>query len=99
MTKHSSVICLVIALSCPWFGGLQAAERPPISSSGSNTFPVRIRVDAAQPKGPLHPIWRFFGADEPNYATMKNGKKLIGELVALGSKNIYFRAHNLLTSV
>ena len=29
---------------------------------------------------------------------MKNGKKLIGELGALGPKNIYFRAHNLLTS-
>src|SRR2546426_7168292 len=98
MTKHSSVICLVIALSCPSFGGLQAAERLPISSSGSNTFPVNIRVDAGQPKGPLHPIWRFFGADEPNYATMKNGKKLLAELGALDPGRVYFRAHNLLTS-
>ena len=31
-------------------------------------FPVSIRVDAARPIGKLRPIWRFFGADEPNYA-------------------------------
>jgi xylan 1,4-beta-xylosidase len=29
---------------------------------------VHIEVDAAQAIGPLKPIWRFFGADEPNYA-------------------------------
>jgi xylan 1,4-beta-xylosidase len=44
------------------------------------TFPVGIRVDAAQVRGELRPVWRFFGADEPNYATMPNGRKLIGEL-------------------
>jgi xylan 1,4-beta-xylosidase len=71
------------------------------SSSLSNqntTFPVLIQIDASHPKGEFHPIWRFFGADEPNYATMKNGKKLIGELGALSPTNVFFRAHNLLTS-
>jgi xylan 1,4-beta-xylosidase len=62
------------------------------------SFPVVIKVDAAKPEGDLKPIWRFFGADEPNYATMKNGKKLIGELGELAPKQVYFRAHNLLTS-
>jgi xylan 1,4-beta-xylosidase len=57
-----------------------------------------LRLDAAQTNGPLRPIWRFFGADEPNYATMKNGQKLIAEEGALSPKNVYFRAHNLLTS-
>ena len=38
-------------------------------SAGQAPFPVTIRVDASQPKGELKPIWRFFGADEPNYAT------------------------------
>jgi len=70
-----------------------AASPPP-----TNAIPVSIRVDAAQPKSDLHPIWRFFGADEPNYATMKNGRKLIGELGSLRPKDVYFRAHNLLTS-
>jgi xylan 1,4-beta-xylosidase len=34
------------------------------------SFPVSVTVDAAQTIGPLKPVWRFFGADEPNYATM-----------------------------
>jgi len=61
-------------------------------------FPVTIRVDAAQPQGKLKPIWRFFGADEPNYAYMKDGQKLVGELGALRPNSVYFRTHNLLTS-
>jgi xylan 1,4-beta-xylosidase len=64
----------------------------------TNAIAVSIRVDATQTKGELHPIWRFFGADEPNYATMKNGRKLVAELGALAPKQVYFRAHNLLTS-
>ena len=43
-------------------------------------FPITIRVDAAKPVGIIKPIWRFFGADEPNYATMKDGKKLLGQI-------------------
>src|SRR5947208_14597927 len=69
-----------------------------LAVSAQTNFPVSIRVDASKPLGQLKPIWRFFGADEPNYATMKNGRKLIGELGALAPKNVYFRAHNLLTS-
>jgi xylan 1,4-beta-xylosidase len=61
-------------------------------------FPVSIHVDAGQSLGPLAPIWRFFGADEPNYATMKDGRKLIGELGALRPKQVYFRTHNLLNT-
>lgn len=66
--------------------------------AGTNSFPVIIRIDAAKPVGKLKPVWRFFGADEPNYATMKNGAKLVGELGELAPQHIYFRAHNLLTS-
>jgi xylan 1,4-beta-xylosidase len=62
------------------------------------SFPVAIRVDAGESLGPLQPIWRFFGADEPNYATMPNGEKLLGELGALAPDRVYFRTHNLLTS-
>ena len=61
-------------------------------------FPVTIRVDAARPLGPLVPIWRFFGADEPNYATMKDGRKLIAALGELRPKQVYFRTHNLLNT-
>ena len=61
-------------------------------------FPVTIEVDAAQARGELRPIWRYFGADEPNYATMKDGQRLLGDLGALAPGQVYFRAHNLLTS-
>jgi len=61
-------------------------------------IPVTIRVDAEAPVGPFRPIWRFFGADEPNYATLPHGRKLMGELGAMAPGQVYFRAHNLLTS-
>ncbi len=67
-------------------------------SNSSGAFPVTISVDAAQSTGELRPIWRFFGCDEPNYAYMKDGKKLIAELGQLRPQKVYFRTHNLLTS-
>ena len=69
-----------------------------VFSQDAKPFPVNITVDAAKPLGPLKPIWRYFGADEPNYAYMKDGKKLIGELGEMKPKGVYFRAHNLLTT-
>src|SRR3954451_15046996 len=68
------------------------------SPASAAPFPVAIRVDASRSLGALTPIWRFFGADEPNYATMKDGRKLIGELGALRPKQVYFRTHNLLNT-
>ena len=64
----------------------------------SAPFPVTITVDAAKPVGELTPLWRFFGADEADYAYMKDGKKLLSELGQLGGPQVYFRAHHLLTS-
>jgi len=72
-----------------------ASSQSPASAA---PFPVTIRVDAGRDLGALTPIWRFFGADEPNYATMKDGRKLIGELGALRPKQVYFRTHNLLNT-
>lgn len=66
--------------------------------TNDTSFPVTITVDAARPLGELKPIWRFFGADEPNYAYMKDGEKLLSELGQLGGPQVYFRAHHLLTS-
>jgi xylan 1,4-beta-xylosidase len=59
---------------------------------------VTIRVNAASRRGPLPPIWRFFGYDEPNYTYMKHGTKLLGELSGLSPVPVYIRAHNLLTT-
>ena len=68
------------------------------TTAAADSFAVDIRVDAEKPQGPMHPIWRFFGADEPNYATMKDGRKLLGELGELRRGDVYFRTHNLLNT-
>ncbi len=59
---------------------------------------VTIKVDAAQPTGPLKPIWSFFGHDEPNYTYMKDGRKLLSELAELSPVPVYMRVHNLLVT-
>lgn len=59
---------------------------------------VTISVDASKDNGPVKPVWRFFGADEPNYATMKDGRTTLQTLGSLTRDKVYFRAHNMLTS-
>jgi xylan 1,4-beta-xylosidase len=82
-----------------WLGfALSAGTVFAAEVDSSNAFPVSISVNAAKTRGDLKPIWRFFGADEPNYAYMKHGQKLVGELGELAPKQVFFRAHNLLTS-
>jgi xylan 1,4-beta-xylosidase len=70
-------------------GALGASQAP---------LQVLVRVDASTSVAPLPPIWRFFGADEPNYATRPQGERLLTELGALRPGEIYFRAHHLMTS-
>jgi xylan 1,4-beta-xylosidase len=83
------LVCLALVV-----GG----RAPALRSATPEPFPVSIQVDAARPGGELEPIWRFFGADEPNYAYMKDGRKLLGQLGQLGSPQVYFRTHNLLNT-
>ncbi len=88
MFKALAATAVLLAAAAPGFGaGAQPAA-----------FPVTIRVDASKSEGPVKPIWRFFGADEPNYATMKDGRTTLATLGALAPGQVYFRAHNLLTS-
>lgn len=84
-----SFLAPLALLTTPVFA--QSAPAPSVAP-----FPVTITVDAAHPTGPLRTFWRYFGADEPNYATMKDGQKLLGQLGELAPQQIYFRAHNLL---
>jgi len=74
------------------------AQAPAAPATTAAPFAVGIRVDAAKATGPLKPIWRFFGADEPNYAYMKDGQKLIADIGKLAPKRSYFRAHSLLVT-
>jgi len=80
------------------FVGFSITPFSMIGVAAAESFPVKIVVDASKPVGALKPIWRYFGADEPNYAYMKDGKKLLAELGELKPKGVYFRTHNLLTS-
>lgn len=59
---------------------------------------VSIQVDLNKEKGPMTPVWAWFGYDEPNYTYMKDGKKLLSEIAALTPVPVYVRSHNLMTS-
>ena len=77
----------------------QAAGQHDLSSQPVGPpFPVTIRIDAATTIGPMQPVWRFFGYDEPNYTYMKDGVKLLGQLRSLSPNTVFIRTHNLLTS-
>jgi xylan 1,4-beta-xylosidase len=94
MKSFSALLCSCLSLAV-----LSPLElRPADATNAAPSFAVAIRVDAGRALGPLKPIWRFFGADEPNYATMKDGRKLLGELGWLGQPPVFFRTHNLLNS-
>jgi xylan 1,4-beta-xylosidase len=87
---------LLAALALPALA--QTPVPGPGAAPSAAPFPVTITVDAAKSSGPLRTFWRYFGADEPNYATMKDGQKLLGQIGELAPKQMYFRAHNLLSS-
>ncbi len=68
------------------------------STTLSQTDTVSLVVDITHHKGPMRPIWAWFGFDEPNYAYMNNGKKLLSELADLSPVPVFIRTHNLMTS-
>jgi xylan 1,4-beta-xylosidase len=71
----------------------------PANSSQAQDNPQRkIQVDLSKKKGPMTPVWAWFGYDEPNYTYMKDGKKLLSEIAALSPVPVYVRAHNMLTT-
>jgi xylan 1,4-beta-xylosidase len=59
---------------------------------------VTIHVELDKTLGSYTPIYSWFGYDEANYATMKNGMDLLGELHDLSPVPVYVRFHHLLTS-
>jgi xylan 1,4-beta-xylosidase len=64
----------------------------------SEPKPITIQVDFTKDKGPLKPIWAWFGYDEPNYTYMKDGKKLLTEISKLSKVPVYVRVHSLLVT-
>ncbi|RAI87914.1 GH39 family glycosyl hydrolase [Algoriphagus yeomjeoni] len=80
-----SVLCILL----PFIGEISA-------QSADN--PIEIEVDFASEKGPMNPVWAWWGYDEPNYTYMKDGKKLLGEIAELSPVPVYVRAHSLLVT-
>ena len=70
----------------------------PPAPAASTEAPATITVDFANKIGDYKPIYSWFGYDEANYTTMRNGKVLLRELRDLSPVPVYIRAHHLLTS-
>jgi len=58
----------------------------------------KIVVDAAEPIGPLEPIWRSFGYDEINWTYAPRGKRIFAEIGKLSSAPYYIRCHHAFTT-
>ncbi len=59
---------------------------------------VDVQVDLQKGIWAFTPVYRWFGYDESNYTTTKNGRALLEELHDLTLEPVYVRAHFLLTS-
>ncbi len=84
--KKSRLLIALMALCTLGFAQTSAPEK------------TIIQIDLNKKVGEMSTMWAWFGADEPNYAYMKDGKKLLTELSQLSPVPVYFRAHNMLTS-
>jgi xylan 1,4-beta-xylosidase len=92
--SHLIMVIIWFGLTAGRVAGQDQAPLQPVTPP----FPVTIRIDAARTIGPMQPVWRFFGYDEPNYTYMKDGVKLLGQLKSLSPHTVFIRTHNLLTS-
>jgi xylan 1,4-beta-xylosidase len=68
------------------------------SVAQNQATPATIQVNLDKEVGAMHPMWAWFGYDEPNYTYMKDGKKLLSEIAALSPVPVYVRAHSLLVT-
>lgn len=82
-TRYLSCVAALLFFALPAFAQQEA---------------VKIEVDMNSSKGPLKPIWAWFGYDEPNYTYMKDGKKLLTEISRLSKVPVYVRVHSLLVT-
>ncbi|QHW00054.1 GH39 family glycosyl hydrolase [Spirosoma endbachense] len=85
----------LIALNACMLSSLLSTD---LLAQTSTDKPTQIEVDLTKDKGPLKPIWAWFGYDEPNYTYMKDGKKLLTEISKLSKVPVYVRVHSLLVT-
>ncbi|WP_080054896.1 GH39 family glycosyl hydrolase [Spirosoma aerolatum] len=91
MKLRKGFACITAILIYSWATAISSAQ-------SSQSQPIRIDVDLQADKGPLKPIWAWFGYDEPNYTYMKDGKKLLTEISQLSKVPVNVRAHSLLVT-
>ena len=84
-------------MSSLWIAGLLSAAAH-VRSLEAQQERVSIRVASDSVRGPMTPMWAWFGYDEPNYTYMPNGRKLLSALAAASPVPVHVRAHNLLTT-
>ena len=80
------------------FQALCLAALMACTSAWAQERPVSITVDLGHKLGPYKPIYAWFGYDEANFTTGRDGKKLLRELHDLSPVPVHIRAHHLLTS-
>ncbi len=93
MTRFATFAIVMVAFASRT---VRAADDSP----GPPPIPVTISIDASKSTGPLNPIWRWEGYDEPNYTYADNGKKLIAQFTGDHSPfgPAFFRTHSLLVT-
>ncbi|MGY3212089.1 GH39 family glycosyl hydrolase [Mucilaginibacter sp. HD30] len=89
MLRSLKACCTLLALCAVWCN---------FSIAQTKATPATIQVNLEKEVGTMHPMWAWFGYDEPNYTYMKDGKKLLSELAALSPVPVYVRAHSMLVT-
>ncbi len=85
-TRTSAAFVLLAALLAP---AIPAAAQPAA---------VTIAVDLTRTVGPYTPLYAWFGYDEANYTTMRDGKQLLRTLRDLSPVPVQIRVHHLFSS-
>ena len=102
LARIAALACACLASASSLLAAdVPAAEKPyvkagstPQTAAPQPDFAVTMIVDRAKVKGDMKPFYRFFGADEPNYAYMKDGLKLLGDIGGLGPAQPTLRAQH-----
>lgn len=97
-TKRATAGLATAAMALTGCLTLAAQGTIPAPAPAAQGKPVEISVDLSKPVGEYKPIYSWFGYDEGNYTTMRDGKVLLGKLHDLSPVPVYIRAHHLLTS-
>src|SRR5262249_17107281 len=92
---------MAIVKRCCGFASVLLAGAAILAASkslGQSDGPVAITVERGRKLGPYKPIYAWFGYDEANFTTMRDGKKLLRALHDLSPVPVQIRVHHLFSS-